>query len=259
MRRLRLGSLLAARDSWRLPTQCAVCRSWARARICVDCRLRYGAPVPRCVGCAIALPATGLVPSMKCIDCTRSPMSFDAAVAAVDYAFPWDDLIAAFKFSDGLDCADALAAMMEAAVRAATRPDACTLVLPVPLGAGRLAQRGYNQAWELAWRLARRLHIEADARPLRRVLDAPQQASLPRARRAGNVRGAFDVDPARADRLRGCHVALVDDVMTTGATLAEAARTLKAAGAGSVHVWVLARTPRQDEGTGRETGGGTGT
>jgi ComF family protein len=116
-------------------------------------------------------------------------------------------------------------------------------VLPVPLSAERLRERGYNQAWELARRVARSLACEADATLLLRVRDTPHQLALPRERRAANVRGAFLVEPRRVRDLRGCDVAVVDDVMTTGATGAEIARTLKQAGAHSVRLWVVARTP----------------
>jgi predicted amidophosphoribosyltransferase len=113
----------------------------------------------------------------------------------------------------------------------------------MPLGPERLRERGYNQAWELARRVARQLRLPADPRVLARAHDAPRQMSLPPERRAMNVRGGFVVAvPSRA-RLRGLDVALVDDVMTTGATAREAARTLLEVGARSVQVWVAARTP----------------
>jgi ComF family protein len=165
--------------------------------------------------------------------------------AAVDYAFPWSGLVAAFKFRSALDLAGGLAGLLTDAVRAddAVRP---ALLLPVPLSAERLAERGMNQAWELARRVGASLGIPARADVLRRLIDAPHLADLPRGQRAARIRGAFGIVPGRADRLRGRRVALVDDVMTSGATVSEAARVLLASGAAEVVVWVVARTPAPD-------------
>jgi len=120
------------------------------------------------------------------------------------------------------------------------------LLLPVPLSLQRLRERGYNQAWELARRLARALGTRADARLLLRIRDTPHQLALPPEERAANVRGAFAVEPARRAELRGASVTVVDDVLTTGATLREIARVLRHAGVAQVHVWTLARTPRPE-------------
>jgi ComF family protein len=117
------------------------------------------------------------------------------------------------------------------------------LLLPVPLSTQRLRERGYNQAWELARRLGHALRCPADSRLLLRVKDTPHQLAFPRAKRAENVRAAFAVEPRRLGELRGRSVTLVDDVMTTGATVAEASRALLQAGASEVDVWVFARTP----------------
>jgi predicted amidophosphoribosyltransferase len=100
-----------------------------------------------------------------------------------------------------------------------------------------------NQAWELARRIAGPLGLETTPRMLRRLIDTAHLADLPRAQRAARIRGAFGIAPGQAHRLHARRVALVDDVMTTGATAAEAARVLLSAGASEVHVWVLARTP----------------
>jgi ComF family protein len=160
----------------------------------------------------------------------------------VDYSFPWSPLVAAFKFNAALDLAPALAALLGDAVEAAPQPRP-TLLLPVPLSAERLAERGMNQAWELARRIGARLKIEARGDVLRRLIDTKHLADLPRAQRAAHIRGAFGIVPGQAQHLRGRVVALVDDVMTSGATAAEAARVLRAGGASEVHVWVVARTP----------------
>jgi ComF family protein len=161
----------------------------------------------------------------------------------VDYAFPWDALVLRLKFSQALDLADTLADAMANALLASALPPP-ELLLPMPLSTQRLRERGFNQAWELTRRLGRRLSLPADAKLLLRIKDTPHQLALPEDRRAANVRGAFAVEPLRRQAVVGQHVALVDDVMTTGATAAEAARVLMQAGAASVVVWVAARTPR---------------
>ncbi len=226
-----------------LPSQCAVCRAWGAGRLCRRCRERFIALQPRCPSCALAL----VRPDAPCGDCLRHPLPFERCVAALDYAWPWSSVIGQLKFHDGLDLVGALSALLLQALRREAAPPA-ELLLPLPLGAQRLRERGYNQAWELARRVARPLDLAADARLLVRLFDTPRQSGLARAERSANVRGAFGIAPGRAGALRGRRVALVDDVMTTGATAAEAARTLLDAGAASVQLWVLARTPRPSDG-----------
>ena len=221
-----------------LPTQCAVCRGWSTQRLCSDCVRRHAAPRQRCSGCAIAV-ASGLA---RCGACITAPPPFEHAVAAVDYAFPWSALVTALKFNAALDLAGALSRLLADAVRAGDAPRPA-LVLPVPLGEQRLAERGMNQAWELARRVAAALHLRADATLLRRRVETPHLADLPRDERGTRIRGAFALAPGASTRLHGQRVALVDDVMTTGATASEAARTLLAGGAQAVQLWVLARTP----------------
>lgn len=220
------------------PSQCEVCRQWAASRLCPLCIDRFAAPQPRCGRCglrvATALPACGA--------CLREAPPFSATQCAVDYGFPWDGLIIAFKFHGQPELAHTLAPPMVAAVRrsAEVLPHA---VLPVPLSSQRLAQRGYNQAWELARWTAGALRLPAWPEVLSRPLDTDHQASLGRAERQRNLRGAFLVEPAHRARVQGKHLALVDDVMTTGATVREATTELLRAGAARVDVWVLARTP----------------
>jgi len=258
------------------PNRCAVCRGGTRGaagRLCDDCLRRHAPPRPRCRRCALAVPAGVAL----CGACLRAPPPWCAAVALADYGYPWDGLLGALKFRAALDLVpalgDALAArvalhawdpadldpvhvpmperspgpgeprMRQDAGRGRTGPSAVALLLPVPLADTRLRERGYNQAALLAQRVARRLRLACAPQALRRTRDTGHQLALPREQRAANVRGAFAVVPAAAASLRGRHVALVDDVMTTGATLAEAARVLLAAGAAEVQAWVVARTP----------------
>lgn len=222
---------------------CAVCHQAAAGALCGDCRARFAAPRLRCGCCALPLGAA----APRCGHCLRQPPRFVQAVAAVDYGFPWDALIARFKFQREPELAGPLADLLaDAVVRAAPPP--VDEVLPVPLAPARLSQRGYNQAWELARRVARARGIAAHAGRLLRPADTAHQAELSRAERQRNLHGAFMVDPRQRTQLAGRRVALVDDVMTTGATADEAAATLLRAGVREVQLWVLARTPEEPRG-----------
>ena len=225
-----------------LPSQCEVCRQWAGAALCGDCVARFASAVPRCRRCALRLGAA----AAQCGECLHSPPPFEATVCAVDYAYPWSQVIADFKFNDRPELAGALAERLVAAWRVAFLP-LPEFVLPIPLAPRRLASRGYNQAWELARRAARALALPARHDILLRTLDTAQQADLGRAERQRNLRTAFMVDPRQRVALHGCAVALVDDVMTTGATAREAAAQLLRAGAASVQMWVVARTPAKGD------------
>ena len=169
-----------------------------------------------------------------------TPPPFAATIAAFAYAFPTDRLLQQIKYGGRLALADwagaALAAIVQAelARRPQNRPDC---VVALPLAPARQQERGFNQAREIALHVARCTGLPLAA-PLVRVTTGPPQASLPWAQRSRNVRGAFAV----SSPVRSARIALVDDVMTTGATLAEAARTLVAAGAERVECWAVART-----------------
>jgi ComF family protein len=152
--------------------------------------------------------------------------------------------MADFKFHGRPELAGPLSALLlqawQDSAGDAPKPD---LILPVPLSPARLAERGYNQAWELARRLASALGRPAIASGLVRVVETERQAELTREERLKNLRAAFMVEPGLRSRLAGAHLALVDDVMTTGATAREVVATLLRAGAGRVDLWVVARTP----------------
>ena len=222
-----------------LPSQCELCRRWGRQRLCPDCLSRFATPLPRCRACGLALAHEAPI----CGHCLHEPPPFDRTVCAVDYVFPWDHLIREFKFHGQVELADALARRLAAAVQAGGDCRAVQWVLPVPMSDQRLRERGYDQAWELARRVAAAMQLPTRADALVRTLDTAHQTELGRAARQRNLRAAFFVPaPQRAD-LQGARVALVDDVMTTGATLREAAAALRRAGVVAVEAWVLARTP----------------
>jgi ComF family protein len=170
-----------------------------------------------------------------CGSCLEHAPTFDAVSAAYAYAFPVDALVHAFKYGGNLSIAPILAE----ALAASTLPRVDALI-PAPLAAGRLRERGFNQAQELARLIGRRVDVPVLAHACRKVTDTAPQAALPWKERARNVRASFVCD---AD-LTGLRVAIVDDVMTSGATVNELARNLKRAGAAHVSAWVVARTLR---------------
>jgi ComF family protein len=169
-----------------------------------------------------------------CGACLRRPPPFDAAVAAFEYRFPVDRLVRRFKFAGDLAAGRWLAGRLAAVV--AAQPD---LIVVPPLTPARLRERGFNQALEIARVVGAATGARVGARVLEKVRDTAPQPGLGGRARRRNLRGAF-----RAARpVAGSHVAIVDDVMTTGATVAELASVLKEAGARRVDVWVVARTP----------------
>ena len=219
----------------RLPSQCAVCHAWPSQRICPACAARFASPAPRCTRCALRVPEGVAV----CGACTLHPPLFDACLTAVDYAYPWADLLGDFKFRSRPGWAGPLATLLTSAPGVAAALATADRVLPVPLSAERLRERGFNQAALLARRLG---GPKADSTSLLRLHATEAQSGLPRAQRLRNLRGAFAVEPARAAALRGLRVVLVDDVMTTGATLHAATEALREAGVGHVTALALART-----------------
>ncbi|WP_309951547.1 MULTISPECIES: ComF family protein [Variovorax] len=225
-----LTSLLA-----RLPSQCEVCRAWPSRRICDACVARFAPPAARCSSCALAVPE-GVV---RCGECVGDPPPLDACLAACDYAWPWPDCIAQFKFRGEAGWAGPLSTLMRSVPWVEPALEQCDAVLPMPMAPARLRERGFNQALELARRLA---PAKTDAALLLRTRDTPAQIGLERAERLRNLRGAFAVEPMRASQLQGRRVVLVDDVMTTGASLFSAAAALRLAGAAHITAVVLART-----------------
>lgn len=217
-----------------LPSQCAVCRAWPGDPVCGACVARFGQPRARCGGCALPV-VDGLD---RCGACVRTPPPLDACIAALAYAYPWSGLIVQFKFQGRPGWASFLATLLRSAAGVEPALAAARFVLPMPLSAQRLRARGFNQAFELARRLA---PAKADPALLLRIRDTAPQSALAREQRLRNVRGAFAVEPLRRGEIAGARVALVDDVMTSGASLHAAASALRQAGAQHITALVLAR------------------
>lgn len=227
----------------KLASQCAVCRSWPAQRICTPCAARFAKPLARCATCALAL-VTGQV---QCAACVCQPPPLHACFAAVTYAYPWSVLITNYKFGQEPAWAGVFAQMLLRTPGVAGSLAALQgggWLLPMPLSPERLETRGFNQAWELVKALGRlgTDSIQSDARLLLRIKDTLPQSRLGREARLRNVKGAFVVDPLRASELKGRNVLLVDDVMTSGASLFSAAASLREAGAAQVSAVVIART-----------------
>lgn len=209
---------------------CFLCRGEAGALLCRACEAdlpRLGANL--CPRCALASPGGAV-----CGRCLTQPPAYDATRAALAYAFPADVLVQALKFRSELALAPFLGNLLSESV--SSKEVDC--IVPVPLSMKRLRERGYNQALEIARHVAK-----ATGRPLapelcERRIDTAVQMELPLEERAKNVRGAFHCP----NLVGGKAIAVLDDVMTTGATLDEVASTLKRAGAARVVNWVVART-----------------
>jgi ComF family protein len=189
---------------------------------------RVGAACPRC-----ALPSDA---AAVCVSCLAAPPPYATTIAAWRYAFPADRLLQAFKYGGQLALAAPLAGALADAIAAqgAAAPDG---IVAVPLSRERQRQRGFNHAQEIARGVAALAGVPLIG-GLRRTRDSPPQAGLHQRARSRNVRGAFECTA----RVGGLTVAIVDDVMTTGATLAAAAEALCDAGARRVDAWVVART-----------------
>lgn len=244
---------------WKLPSQCMICHAWPAHSICEACRHAHAQVQPRCTGCALLLPpghaasaddhATHL-----CAHCLRQPLrGIDGCHAAVSYSWPWQACVDGFKFGAQTGWAIALAGVMlqHPMLRLAVRT--CDALIPMPLHPRRLAERGYNQSLLLAQALRACTHKEErlDHRQalvrhdwLLRVRNTQVQSRLSLAQRQRNMHQAFAVAADQSPQLNGKRVVLVDDVMTSGASVQAAAQTLRAAGVQRLQVLVFARTEK---------------
>jgi ComF family protein len=220
---------------WR--ARCLACGEPGTSRrdLCDACHARLPWLGRACACCALPLPAGE--PGGRCGACLRRPPPLQSALAAFLYAAPVDRWLPRFKFHRDLAAGRLLSQLMLEACGRAPLPQA---LLPVPLHRARLRQRGYDQALELARPLARGLRIPLQGASLQRARATAPQSRLDGAARRRNLRDAFVV---RAGAMLPAHVALVDDVMTTGATLHAAAIALRRAGVARVDAWVCARVP----------------
>ncbi|MNN17599.1 DNA utilization protein GntX [compost metagenome] len=212
----------------------------AEMPICVACETDLPWLGDHCQTCALPLFAAGLT----CGECLLEPPAFEQVVVPWRYGFPVDSLITRFKHNAkwpfGHLLADVLGQYLQHRFdEGLPRPD---VLLPVPLANKRLRERGFNQAAMLARWLSQSLDLPCEERVLRRIKDTDAQQNLDAKARKGNLRNAFSLIPD--SDVKGRHLALIDDVLTTGATAQAIARLLMNAGAARVDVYCLARTPK---------------
>ena len=217
-----------------LPQTCALCAARSHeGQLCAPCMNALPELGPSCPVCALPSPTAS-----TCGACLKHAPRYSRTIAAGAYAYPLDRLVQALKYEHRLSLAHPLGHKLAAIVdRSPSRVSLPEAVIALPLAPSRQRERGFNQSIEIARVVARRLALPLDS-GLVRTGNGAAQASLPWAQRRRNVRGAF----ACTQSFAGRHVAIVDDVMTTGATLESAATALLQAGAARVDAWVVART-----------------
>jgi ComF family protein len=223
------------------PPRCVLCSGPGQPPaldLCERCESELPVNDRCCPRCAESLAAESDAP--LCGACLRQPPHFDVCIAPFRYAYPLDFMIRAFKYGGEIAYGRVLGDAFARKVGSGP-PE---LLLPVPLGRKRFAQRGYNQATELAMRWSQHFGISLRTDVLVRTRDTAEQAGLDRKARRRNLRKAF----ALTAPVRARHVALVDDVVTTGSTANEIARLLRRAGVARVEIWAIARAARQPGG-----------
>jgi len=233
---------LLARLPAAIPSSCALCGIAGKEAICPGCRRQFFGKHPhRCTQCA--RPATSPTTSI-CGECLKKPPAFDATIVAADYVPPVDQLVLALKFGGRLALAPLFAGMLRDALlkNQSQGTDLPMFITAVPLGPQRLTERGFNQALEIAKPLSRSLGARLVPQLASRRRDTSAQAMLHPDERHKNIRNAFTVSPRHIDDIKGQHIGVVDDVITTGETLNELATTLKRFGAARVTNLVFART-----------------
>lgn len=215
---------------------------------CILCTSHNGGTLGICDACLNALPwhntpqcpQCGLVSDGSiCGSCISSPPNFDASHTLFTYDYPVDSLLQHYKYKETLALANTFASLLLNKQLSQSRSkQKIDLIIPMPMHATRLKQRGFNQASEIARLLSKSMKIKLDYQTCQRIKLTPPQASLTLKERINNIRGAFGCQKD----LSALNVAIIDDVMTTGASMNELAKTLKRAGAAHVECWVIART-----------------
>jgi ComF family protein len=230
--------LFAALDqvAKRLASQCAVCHAWPAQPVCEQCVARFAQPRPRCQRCALVVNA-GEPLCTRCAHQGQGPL--DQVVVAVSYTYPWSALVVDFKFHERTGWARSFATLLRSAPWVEPAIDRADWLVPMPLAAQRQQERGFNQTLLLA-RALEPTKVQPDV--LLRLRHTPPQSALPRQERLKNVAGAFAIEPGRRAEVAQKRIVLLDDVMTSGASLTSAASTLRSAGAKHITGVVFART-----------------
>lgn len=229
-----------------LPRHCVLCRARCNSNLCTGCDADLPAIGNHCYRCGIPLDLahpgnnTRAHPDHQCGQCIKKPPPFDRTIPALDYVFPVNVLVQRFKFRRSFACGAVLSDRLLKAVKPIRADQASMpeLLVPVPLHPLRQFTRVYNQAELIAFDISRNLGIPVRPGLLRRTRRTRSQPGLNAAERQKNLKGSIK---ARCVNVK--HLAVVDDVMTTGATVSECATALKNAGVEYVSVWVAARAP----------------
>ena len=221
--------------------------SWCKP-YCLLCAAHDGGELGLCKACLSDLPwhsapqcpQCGLLSNgLVCGNCLNLPPHFGATYSLFTYNFPLDSLMQHYKYRNMLPLASAFASLFHSyKLNGHAGIANIDLIIPMPMHRDRLKVRGFNQALELARLISKSTNINLDYSTCQRVKFTPPQASLPLKERIKNIRGAFSCQ----QNLHGKNIAIIDDVMTSGASLNELAKTLKEAGAAHVECWVIART-----------------
>jgi ComF family protein len=225
-----------------IPCSCLLCGIENNRAVCAGCQHQFfSVTSKRCISCALPVGQA----DTYCGSCLSNPPAFYSTTVACDYAPPLDQLILALKFQHQLAVAPALAGLLAKTVlsRPKSQQNLPDFLIPVPLGRARLAERGFNQSYQIAKPLATRLKLPVYPQLLLRVRDTTAQTLLHPNQRHENILHAFSPNSGYEDKIQGRHIGVVDDVMTTGATLHEIAACLKRHGARRVSNFVFARTP----------------
>ncbi|MCU6435031.1 ComF family protein [Undibacterium sp. Jales W-56] len=229
-----------------LPSSCALCGESDENILCDACRSNHFCNQQmRCSICALPIfapSATDTESPPLCGECIATPPSFDRTIVACNYVAPADQLVLALKFAHQLMLAPLLSNLLRDAVLGNVNQTLPDLLTAVPLGQKRLQERGFNQAVEIGRPLSKQLGIRFQANLLERTRETQQQSSLHPDARHKNMRRAFVPNERFLEEIKGRHIGVVDDVITTGTTMNEIAITLKRFGAIRVSNYVFART-----------------
>ena len=238
----RIHAWLNPFQQWILPPTCLGCGSRGNHRLkdinldlCTACYQQLPFNHCACMGCGLPLPES--TPVLRCGQCLQHPPSYHSSFCAFTYHYPVAELIRRFKYGQHLACARLFGELLAQYLQqhhAAQWPEC---IIPVPLHHHRYHTRGYNQVIELGVFLHKRLHIPLRLDILTRLKNTPEQAGLSRDERLKNLRNAFGTRAVSIPT----HVAILDDVITTGSTVTEVATTLRKAGVKHIEVWSVAR------------------
>ncbi len=216
---------------------CPVCRDICHTLICASCRQMLPSIQSQCFQCGLPLNMVDTTQNaLRCGQCIKSPPAYDLCISPYHYALPINQFIIQLKFQHKLHYAQVLADLLISKIEqhAEGLPDC---IIPVPLHKQRLRQRGFNQALEIARPIAKRYAIKLDPYCCTRVISTTPQMGQNKKARQKNIHNAFKVSP----NFKHKHVAIVDDVMTTGHTVNELARILREQGTERIQIWSAAR------------------